>query len=280
MVKKQLLIEKALELFAKQGIEATSVQQITDLCGISKGAFYLSFKSKEELIVAMVNQFILRITSEIDYSVRHCESPDELLYTLYMTSLQQFDLHIGFAKVFIQEPAHTPNEALVNKFIEFDRRINSSIFYVLRQLYPELPDERKYDLAICIKNFLRMYVELKLQYRINLKRETFVESMVEKTVLLVQSTRLMAPEGTLAHLFEESGEFLARLEPEQIIALIDRAKPEVIDPIELESLDLLRQGLQGTASPGRAIIKGLLENVRHNPACRRLASAIREYYRL
>lgn len=39
MVKKQLIMDKALELFAKQGFEATSVQQITDHCGISKGAF-------------------------------------------------------------------------------------------------------------------------------------------------------------------------------------------------------------------------------------------------
>ena len=43
MTKKQLIMEKAAELFAKQGFEATSVQQITDYCGISKVPFiYLS----------------------------------------------------------------------------------------------------------------------------------------------------------------------------------------------------------------------------------------------
>ena len=39
-------MEKALELFARQGFEATSVQQITEHCGISKGAFYLSLNQK------------------------------------------------------------------------------------------------------------------------------------------------------------------------------------------------------------------------------------------
>ncbi len=43
-------MEKALELFSEQGFEATSVQQITERCGISKGAFYLSFKTKDELV--------------------------------------------------------------------------------------------------------------------------------------------------------------------------------------------------------------------------------------
>ena len=59
-------MEKALELFAKQGFEATSVQQITEHCGISKGAFYLSFKSKDELILALIDHFMMQITSDID----------------------------------------------------------------------------------------------------------------------------------------------------------------------------------------------------------------------
>ena len=52
--KKQLIIEKAVELFAENGFESTSVQQITERCGISKGAFYLIFS--EYLIVPMVGR--------------------------------------------------------------------------------------------------------------------------------------------------------------------------------------------------------------------------------
>ena len=65
MLKKQLIMDKALELFAEQGFEATSVQQITERCGISKGAFYLSFKSKEELILALIDDFMRRFVAGI-----------------------------------------------------------------------------------------------------------------------------------------------------------------------------------------------------------------------
>ena len=58
MIKKQLIIENAIQLFAEQGFEATSIQQITDKCGISKGAFYLSFKSKDELIFSLIDYFL------------------------------------------------------------------------------------------------------------------------------------------------------------------------------------------------------------------------------
>lgn len=70
MSKKQLIMESALELFAKQGFEATSVQQITEHSGISKGAFYLSFKSKDELIMALIDHFMEQFVSDIDHIVK------------------------------------------------------------------------------------------------------------------------------------------------------------------------------------------------------------------
>ena len=88
MIKKQLIMEKALELFAEQGFEATSVQQITEHCGISKGAFYLSFKSKDELILALIDHFMMQFTSDIDYVVKNTKNDEELLYKFYYTIFQ------------------------------------------------------------------------------------------------------------------------------------------------------------------------------------------------
>lgn len=55
--KQKQIITVATTLFGKQGIYATSIQQIADECGISKGAFYLQFKSKDELILSIVKYF-------------------------------------------------------------------------------------------------------------------------------------------------------------------------------------------------------------------------------
>ena len=52
-----MIIEKASELFAENGFGATSVQDITDACGISKGSFYLSFKSKDSLLFSIFEYF-------------------------------------------------------------------------------------------------------------------------------------------------------------------------------------------------------------------------------
>lgn len=46
MLKKQLIMEKALELFSEQGFEATSVQQITERCGIFKRCILFILQNK------------------------------------------------------------------------------------------------------------------------------------------------------------------------------------------------------------------------------------------
>ncbi|KAA8998383.1 TetR/AcrR family transcriptional regulator [Paenibacillus spiritus] len=47
--KKTQIIKAAMELYADKGPGSTSMQDIAERCGISKGSLYLSFKSKEEL---------------------------------------------------------------------------------------------------------------------------------------------------------------------------------------------------------------------------------------
>lgn len=83
-------MEKALELFSEQGFEATSVQQITERCGISKGAFYLSFKTKDELLISMVENYLQQFVTDVDQVVRSSLSKDIILVEFYKSIFQAF----------------------------------------------------------------------------------------------------------------------------------------------------------------------------------------------
>jgi len=48
-IRKQELLDAALQLFYEKGYEKTSVNDIIEKVGVSKGAFYYYFKSKEEV---------------------------------------------------------------------------------------------------------------------------------------------------------------------------------------------------------------------------------------
>jgi AcrR family transcriptional regulator len=48
------LIDAAVREFAARGIDATSVEQISEAAGFTRGAFYSNFSDKDELILAIV----------------------------------------------------------------------------------------------------------------------------------------------------------------------------------------------------------------------------------
>ena len=51
---KQKIFNTALELFSVQGYEATSISQIADAVGIRKASLYSHFKSKQEILDALI----------------------------------------------------------------------------------------------------------------------------------------------------------------------------------------------------------------------------------
>lgn len=59
----QRLAAAAVELFYRQGALATSVRQITEACGLTPGALYNHFDSKDQLLYVVVRDIHLRLES-------------------------------------------------------------------------------------------------------------------------------------------------------------------------------------------------------------------------
>ena len=65
-VSKERLLESAKILFSQKGYYATSVEDIVESAGLSKGAFYFYFKSKEELFKSLVEEMHLNIVKRLE----------------------------------------------------------------------------------------------------------------------------------------------------------------------------------------------------------------------
>lgn len=275
MVKKQLIMEKSLELFAEQGFEATSVQQITKRCGISKGAFYLSFKSKEELILALIDQFMEQFLSNIDYTVRNAKNNENLLYDFYYISFASFNKYSNFAKIFMKEQAHSVNNEMFTKLHYYYQLHEKAILAMVEKLYGDEVNEIKYDLVYCIKSFMRTYTELLLFSNTLPDLETLAQSLAEKTNILAKHMTIPYVTHGFVPLFthpqNEEGT------KEEIIRFIDQSLEEVEESIEKESLVLLKEELL-TPTLSQALIKGLIENIRNHPQCIWTAYLLRNYY--
>ena len=57
MDKRNAILESAVELFAVHGYNQTSMQQIAESVGISKGSLYSFFQSKEDLIISIYEHY-------------------------------------------------------------------------------------------------------------------------------------------------------------------------------------------------------------------------------
>lgn len=274
MVKKQLIMERALELFAKQGFEATSVQQITEHCGISKGAFYLSFKSKDELILALIDHFMMQITSDIDYIVRNTKD-EQLLYDFYYTIYHSFHKHSDFAKILMKEQSQTFNKELILKMKYYDKLIENMISSMIERLYGDEIKETKYDLIYCIKSFMNTYSQLFIFYNVPLDLKLLAESLVEKTNLLALHTTVPFVSQELIQMFTHR--MNEDVKKEQVLEIIKLKIDEMEESIEKESLILLKDHLLEPTLPP-AIVKGLLENILNHPHCKWISYLLRRYF--
>ena len=64
--KRKKIIDKAWELFAKNGYEETKVEDITKDLGISKGSFYTYFATKEELLYEILGKIKKEVIENLE----------------------------------------------------------------------------------------------------------------------------------------------------------------------------------------------------------------------
>jgi AcrR family transcriptional regulator len=78
--KKALIMDTALELFAGKGYYPTSISDIAQKAGISKGLMYNYFESKEELIKAIVDKGMAEFTDIFDANKDGVLTMEEFTY--------------------------------------------------------------------------------------------------------------------------------------------------------------------------------------------------------
>jgi AcrR family transcriptional regulator len=70
---KQRTIDTALRLFAEHGVSGTSLQMIADAVGITKAAVYHQFRTKDEIVVAVVESELAGLAAAVSVA----ESQDD-----------------------------------------------------------------------------------------------------------------------------------------------------------------------------------------------------------
>jgi AcrR family transcriptional regulator len=88
------LLESAARLFAKNGFERTSVDDVAEAAGFSKGALYYNFASKDELFEALVEESIADMIAGLEGALAGAHTIEEKLAAMQRV-LTEEERHSG-----------------------------------------------------------------------------------------------------------------------------------------------------------------------------------------
>lgn len=275
ITKKEQIIKTAMQLFAVKGSSSTSMQEIAELCGISKGSLYLLFKSKEELersiyiyCFRMIHDPLQREEQEVRRTPREqLRNQIEILlshvYELREFLQRQFQELAGKGHTEIPEWVQKNNAALL---LWFQNKLE--LMYG-REILP-------YAGELCLLSHGMINSSIKLLFggETSVSIPDLADRLVDWLDILVAGLLAGQPaplisSAVLARWADSSGES-QRQNPLQLIKamklLLSDAASSEQDTAEdgLESLNILESEIL-TSHPRKAIIQGMLANLQGYP---------------
>ncbi len=100
---RQKLLEKGREFLAQYGIRRTNVEDLARAAGISKGAFYIFYPSKEELFFDVLEQYEAQMREQLFSYVMQPDAPAQEKFKATLKQAFAFWEGSAFLKSFDQE---------------------------------------------------------------------------------------------------------------------------------------------------------------------------------
>jgi AcrR family transcriptional regulator len=88
---KESIITTAFQLFLQDGFKEVSVNRIIDHCGISKGAFYHHFQSKDDLYLQVLDRFFFNYFSQFQFSYASDMSFEDKIKDFVLTFITPYE---------------------------------------------------------------------------------------------------------------------------------------------------------------------------------------------
>lgn len=91
--RRDLILERAADLFARQGVASTTVREIAEAVGILSGSLYHHFASKDEIVDAIVSSFMDDLVARYDAVLGSESDPATKLRGLVQASIATSSEH-------------------------------------------------------------------------------------------------------------------------------------------------------------------------------------------
>lgn len=169
--RKNEILDAAERLFGTKGFDQTSTNDILDEIGIARGTLYYHFKSKEEILDAVIERMTGRLIEKAKVIVAKKEIPVLQRLTVMICALNVNDAGLGRE---LLEQMHKPQNALMHRKME--KSLSAGINPLLTGLIKEGIEQ-----GICRTEYPEEAVEMTFLYASTVFDDLMEYSGEEKT---------------------------------------------------------------------------------------------------
>ncbi|UOR11103.1 TetR/AcrR family transcriptional regulator [Halobacillus amylolyticus] len=274
------IIEQAIKLFAKKGFSATSVQEIANECGISKGAFYLHFKSKDALLLDIFYHYSRQIQVKTDEIQAKDLNPREKFIKNLSVTFKEIIEHREFIIMQIREQAIPFNDD-IEKFLQH-MRFNSYHFYKknLMDIYGKDIKECVWEITLLLQGVFKTYIDLIIIENVKFDIENLCEGMLKRVDFLVEGFNRSNDQPVITE--KIMSEIIPRdyysQQLDQIVEGLQERQTSSPKDIK-DTIAVILEELK-SSEPRLAVIKGMLTNLEEEHDFQQVVGQIRSFFQI
>ncbi|WP_174612943.1 TetR/AcrR family transcriptional regulator [Virgibacillus ihumii] len=178
--KKKKIIETSFELFARKGFYATSIQEIADKSNLSKGAFYLHFQSKDELLLELFKYYYDLIQENVQNAVDEKRSAKENFVKQVEVQFREILRHKSFIITQLKEQAITLNQELFEFVRLMEYETHNWYKQTLISIYGERIKPYVADLVNIIEGIKNRYFQVLIRSDMEVDIDELASFIVEQ----------------------------------------------------------------------------------------------------
>ncbi|WP_078578085.1 TetR/AcrR family transcriptional regulator [Salipaludibacillus agaradhaerens] len=264
--KEERIQEAGMKLFSEKGFEATSVQDIVDECGISKGSFYSYFKSKDALLVTILTHHYRMIEKRIQ-EVDHMKLQPRETFIVQLTHLYEgIYKHREFIITYAYEQITRLNATVKRRILHIQTKRRAFYRRGLQMIYGEQVTPYLWDLAIMLEGIAHTFIRMLLQNGRELQIEKLVKYIVNRIDNIVEgminsNEKPLLQESDVNPPRNMGNVSLTGARLTELVTIIkDELRKSSQNENYLVSLDVIEEELD-RETPRYPVIKGMLSNL-------------------
>ncbi|QMV42938.1 TetR/AcrR family transcriptional regulator [Cohnella cholangitidis] len=229
--KKKQILEAAIHCFARKGFNATTIQEIVDELGMAKGSIYFYFKSKDDLLISVIEYYSQMLFERMEGLPDEAGLPPrEKLELQWERQFRFIREHLDFMMTLIKEPITGLHPHIQGMMIRL--RARSQVWNVshLLAIYGSPVENYLADASALMSGIVAQYLEA-----IMFEKKSFDDAQLSR--------------------------FLLRRLDDLIAGMIQAGEPQILPPMNLDHLRTLAGLTPAISNSNTVLIQEIMDRI-------------------